>query len=74
MGSFFPKIRLFLSSTGRTFTFCNRCDCKLKLKMSGIKNKEDVKDILASDLLKGADDEKIETFIANNLSQYDNLL
>ena len=42
--------------------------------MSGIKNKEDVKDILASDLLKGADDEKIEAFIANNLSQYDNLL
>lgn len=37
-------------------------------------NKEDVKDILASDLLKGADDEKIEAFIANNLSQYDNLL
>ena len=37
-------------------------------------NKEDIKDILASDLLKGADDEKIEAFIANNLSQYDNLL
>ena len=37
-------------------------------------NKEDVKDILASDLLKGVDDEKIEAFIANNLSQYDNLL
>lgn len=37
-------------------------------------NKEDVKDILASDLLKGVDDEKIEAFITNNLSQYDNLL
>lgn len=35
---------------------------------------EDIKDVLASDLLKGANDEKIEQFISENLSQYDNLL
>lgn len=37
-------------------------------------NKDDVKDILASDLLKNSTEEKIEAFIADNLSQYDNLL
>ena len=37
-------------------------------------NKDDLKDILASDLLKNSDEEKIEQFIANNLSQYDKLL
>ena len=37
-------------------------------------NKDDVKDILASDLLKGSSEEKIETFISDNLSQYDKLL
>ena len=37
-------------------------------------NRDDLKDILASDLLKNSDEEKIEQFIANNLSQYDNLL
>ena len=37
-------------------------------------NKEDVKDILASDLLKASKEEKIEEFISNNLSQYDQLL
>ena len=37
-------------------------------------NKDDIKDILASDLLKNSSEEKIELFIANNLSQYDNLL
>ncbi len=37
-------------------------------------NKEDIKDILASDLLRNSTEEKIEAFIANNLSQYDNLL
>lgn len=37
-------------------------------------NKDDVKDILASDLLKNSPEEKIELFIANNLSQYDQLL
>lgn len=37
-------------------------------------NRDDVKDILASDLLKGATEDKIELFIADNLSQYDNLL
>ena len=37
-------------------------------------NVEDVKDILANDLLKDASDDKIEAFIENNLSQYDNLL
>lgn len=37
-------------------------------------NKEDVKDILASDLLKDSTEEKIETFITENLSQYDKLL
>lgn len=37
-------------------------------------NKDDVKDILVSDLLKDSTEEKIEAFIADNLSQYDNLL
>lgn len=37
-------------------------------------NKDDVKDILVSDLLKNSTEEKIEAFIADNLSQYDNLL
>ena len=37
-------------------------------------NKEDVKDILASDLLKDSTEEKIDTFITENLRQYDNLL
>lgn len=37
-------------------------------------HKDDVKDILVSDLLKNSNEEKIEAFIANNLSQYDNLL
>lgn len=37
-------------------------------------NDEDLKDILVSDLLKGATDNQIEEFISNNLSQYDNLL
>ena len=37
-------------------------------------NKDDIKDILASDLLKNSSEEKIELFISNNLSQYDNLL
>ena len=37
-------------------------------------NRDDLKDILASDLLKNSDEEKIEQFIANNLSQYDKLL
>ena len=37
-------------------------------------NIEDVKDILASDLLKNSSPQKIEEFIANNLSQYDNCL
>lgn len=37
-------------------------------------NKEDVKDILASDLLKNSSEEKIELFISDNLSQYDKLL
>ena len=36
--------------------------------------KIDVKDILVSDLLKDSTEEKIEAFIADNLSQYDNLL
>lgn len=38
--------------------------------------KEDLKDILASDLLRGATDEKIETFIEDNklLTNYDALL
>lgn len=36
--------------------------------------KDHIKDILASDLLKGADDSKIEQFISDNLSQYDKLL
>ena len=37
-------------------------------------NKEDVKDILVSDLLRDSTEEKIEAFITENLSQYDNLL
>ena len=37
-------------------------------------NKDDVKDILVSDLLKDSTEEKIEEFISNNLRQYDNLL
>ena len=37
-------------------------------------NRDDVKDKLASDLLKNSTEEKIEAFIADNLSQYDNLL
>ena len=37
-------------------------------------NIDDVKDILASDLLKNSSPEKIEEFITNNLSQYDNCL
>ena len=37
-------------------------------------NIEDVKDILASDLLRNSSPQKIEEFIANNLSQYDNCL
>ncbi|MDO5564948.1 MAG: IS21 family transposase [Eubacteriales bacterium] len=37
-------------------------------------NREDLRDILASDLLKNAKEEKIETFIDDNLSQYENLL
>lgn len=35
---------------------------------------EDVKDILASDLLRNSNEEKIEQFIKDNLSQYDQLL
>lgn len=37
-------------------------------------NPDDVKDILVSDLLRNSSEEKIEAFIADNLSQYDNLL
>jgi len=37
-------------------------------------NTNDVKDILASDLLKDSTQEKIEIFISENLNQYDNLL
>ena len=37
-------------------------------------NTEDVKDILLSDLLKNSSQEKVESFISNNLSQYDNFL
>ena len=37
-------------------------------------NKDDVRDILVSDLLKDSTEEKIEVFIADNLSQYDKLL
>lgn len=37
-------------------------------------NKEDIKDILASDLLRNSSEDKIEAFIADNLSQYDKLL
>lgn len=37
-------------------------------------NRDDIKDILASDLLKDSTEDKIEAFIAENLSQYDNLL
>ena len=37
-------------------------------------HKDDVRDILASDLLRNSPEEKIEAFIADNLSQYDNLL
>lgn len=35
---------------------------------------DDVKDILASDLLKNSTEDKVEEFIATNLKQYDNLL
>ena len=35
---------------------------------------EDVKDVLVSDLLKDSSEEKVEAFISNNLSQYDNFL
>ena len=37
-------------------------------------NMDDVKEILLSDLLKNSTEEKVEAFIASNLSQYDNLL
>ena len=37
-------------------------------------NTEDVKDILLSDLLKNSSQEKVDSFISNNLSQYDNFL
>lgn len=37
-------------------------------------NNEDIKDILASDLLRNSSEEKIEQFIEENLSQYDQLL
>lgn len=37
-------------------------------------NIEDVKDVLVSDLLKNSSQEKVETFISNNLTQYDNFL
>lgn len=37
-------------------------------------NTEDVRDILASDLLRNSNEEKIEQFIKENLSQYDQLL
>ena len=37
-------------------------------------NREDIKDILASDLLRNSTEEKIEQFIEENLSQYDKLL
>ena len=37
-------------------------------------NRDDVKDILASDLLKGAEEKDIEKFISDNLKQYDKLL
>ena len=37
-------------------------------------NYDDIKDILASDLLKNSSEEKIEKFIEENLSQYDILL
>jgi len=37
-------------------------------------NIEDVKDVLASDLLRNSSEEEIETFISENLSQYDKLL
>ena len=36
-------------------------------------NKDDIIEILKSDALKGLDDEEIETFIENNLDDYDNL-
>ena len=36
-------------------------------------NKDDMIDILKSDALKGLEDEEIETFIENNLDNYDNL-
>ena len=37
-------------------------------------NTEDLKDILVSDLLKNSSQEKVDSFISNNLSQYDNFL
>ena len=37
-------------------------------------NSEDIKDILLSDLLRNSSQQKVETFISNNLSQYDNFL
>ena len=37
-------------------------------------NSEDIKDVLVSDLLKGSTSEKVEEFIAKNLTQYDNFL
>lgn len=37
-------------------------------------NMDDIKEVLLSDLLKNSTEEKVEAFIANNLSQYDNLL
>lgn len=36
-------------------------------------NKDDMIEILKSDPLKGLEDEEIETFIENNLDDYDNL-
>lgn len=36
-------------------------------------NKDDMIDILKSDALKGMEDEEIESFIENNLDDYDNL-
>lgn len=36
-------------------------------------NKEDMVEILKSDALKGLEDEEIESFIENNLDDYDNL-
>ena len=36
-------------------------------------NKDDMIEILKSDALRGLEDEEIETFIENNLDDYDNL-